>query len=229
MRVILISTYLDINAFGIRTLSACLKREEGCDVQLIFLPRFFKSRYKDKTLNEIVKMSEKADLIGISLMTNFFTNTAQITQHLKENLSIPIVWGGIHPTVRPDECLDYADMICLGEGEGALVELVRNMRDGKDIHNVRNIWLMNKGKIVTNKLRPLIRDLDSIPFPDYDYETHYTLSDGCIRKVDINLLKRQMGTIYISLPVRGCPYGCTYCCNNKLNKLYPKPIRKKTT
>jgi len=119
-------------------------------------------------------------------------------------------------------------MICLGEGEGALVELVRNIRDGKDLHNVRNIWLKDKEEIVTNKLRPLIRDLDSIPFPDYDYETHYTLSDGCIRKVDIDLLKRQMGTIYISLPVRGCPHACTYCCNNKLNKLYSKPIRKRS-
>jgi len=116
----------------------------------------------------------------------------------------------------------------LGEGEGALVELVRNMRDGKEFHNVRNIWFKNKEKIVKNELRPLIRDLDSIPFPDYDYETHYTLSDGCIHKVDINLLKRQMGETYISFPVRGCPHRCTYCCNNKLNKLYPKPIRKRS-
>ena len=96
MRATLISPYTDVHTYGIRTLSACLKREEGCDVQLIFLPRFFTSKYKDKILNEIVKMSEKADLIGISLMTNFFTNTAQITQHLKQNLSAPIVWGG-HP------------------------------------------------------------------------------------------------------------------------------------
>jgi len=115
MRVTLISPYTDIHAYGIRTLSACLKREEGCDVQVIFLPRVFRRKYKDKTLNEIVKMSGRSDLIGISLMTNFFNNTTQITQHLKENLSIPIVWGGIHPTVRPDECLDYADMICLDD------------------------------------------------------------------------------------------------------------------
>lgn len=230
MKVVLISTYSDIHAFGIRTLSACLKREEGCDVQLIFLPRPFTSRHKDETLNEIVKLSEKADLIGISLMTIFFDNAVQITQNLKENLSIPIVWGGIHPTVQPAECLDYADVACIGEGEETFVELARNIKDGQDFHNVQGICFKDKGKIVTNKLRPLIQNLDSVPFPDYDYESHYTLSDGCIRKIDADLLKKQMGVIaiYRTLPTRGCPYGCTYCCNNKLNKMFPKPIRKRS-
>jgi len=229
MRVSLISTYQSIHAFGIRTLSACLKRE-GCDMQLIFLPRSFTSKYKDKTLNEIVKLSEKADLIGISLMTSCFNNAAQITQSLKKNLSIPIAWGGIHPTIRPAECLDYADVTCIGEGEETLVELARNIRDGQDFHNVQGICFKDKGKIVTNKVRPLIQDLDSVPFPDYDYEAHYTLSDGCIRKIDTDLLKKQMGgnAIYSTLPTRGCPYRCTYCCNNILNKMFPKAVRKRS-
>ncbi|MHC4532330.1 MAG: B12-binding domain-containing radical SAM protein [Planctomycetota bacterium] len=230
MKVTLISVGSDINSFGIRTLSACLKREKECDVQLLFLPILMSDRYKDTTLNEIVKLSEKSDLIGISLMTNFFNHSVRITQHLKENLSIPIVWGGIHPTIRPAECLDYADMVCLGEGEGTLVELVRNMRDGQDFHNVPGIWFKDKGEIVTNELRPLIQNLDSIPFPDYDYEAHYTLSDGRIRKFDTDLFKKQLGVnaIYRTLPTRGCPYKCTYCCNNVLNKMFPNPVRKRS-
>jgi len=228
MKVTLISTYSDIHAFGIRTLSACLKREEGCDVQLVFMTRLMSNRYKDTTLNEIVKLSEESDLIGISLMTNFFDNAVQITQSLKENLSTLIVWGGIHPTIRPAECLDYADVACMGDGEETLVELVRNIRDGQDFRNVPGICFKDKDKIVTNKLRPLIQDLDSIPFPDYDYESHYTLSDGRIRKIDADLLKRQIKATYLTLPTRGCPYGCTYCCNNTLNKMFPKPIRKRS-
>ena len=230
MRVILISTYSDIHAFGIRTLSACLKREEDCDVRLVFLPRFMSDRYKDTTLNEIVKLSEESDLIGISLMTNFFDNAIQITKSLKENLSIPIVWGGIHPTIRPAECLDYADVVCIGESEETLVELARNIRDRKDFHNVQGIWFKDKEKIVKNELRPLIQDLDSIPFPDYDYETHYTLSHGHIRKMDEDLFKKQMGVgvIYLTLPTRGCPFGCAYCCNNTLNKMYSKTLRRRS-
>jgi radical SAM superfamily enzyme YgiQ (UPF0313 family) len=228
MRVTLISPYADVHAFGIRTLSACLKREKACDVQLMFLPRLFTGKYKDSTLNEIVALAEKADLIGISLMTNFFDNAVQISRSVKENLSVPVVWGGIHPTVRPAECLDYADVACIGEGEATLVELARNIRDGQDFRNVPGICFKDKEEIVTNKLRPLIRDLDSIPFPDYDYETHYMLSDGCIRTIDTDLLKKEIGVIYLTLPTRGCPFGCAYCCNNKLNKMYPKPIRKRS-
>ena len=120
---------------GIRILSACLKRE-GCDVQIIFLPRHIGDRYEEKTLNEIVKLARGSELIGISLMTDDFDNVVRITQRLKENLSIPIGWGGVHPTIRPEECLYYADMVCIGEGEKTLVELVRKMKDGQDFFNI---------------------------------------------------------------------------------------------
>lgn len=149
MKIILISPYLDIWSFGIRTLSACLKKEK-CDVQLIFLPRFFSnlsehftSRFEDKTLDEVVEISRGADLIGISLMTNYFDNVIQITQRIKKDLNIPVLWGGIHPTIRPRECLDHADMVCLGEGEESVLELVRKMKDGQNYHDVQNIWFKN--------------------------------------------------------------------------------------
>ena len=41
------------------------------------------------------------------------------------------MWGGTHATVRPDECLDFADMVCIGEGEEALIELTRKMKKGQ--------------------------------------------------------------------------------------------------
>lgn len=112
MNIALISPYPDLHAFGIRTISACLKRE-GHDVNLFLLPKQFTERYENRTLNEIVNLSKKSNLIGISLMTNFFDNAIQITQKLKENYDIPILWGGIHPTIRPEECLNYADMVCI--------------------------------------------------------------------------------------------------------------------
>lgn len=228
MKVTLISPYPDIEALGIRTLSACLKRE-GHDVQLIFLPKCFTDKYEDKTLDEVVGISREAELIGISLMTNFFDNVVQITQRLKKDLNIPILWGGIHPTIRPVECLDYADMVCVGEGEETIVELARKMGNGQDYHNVQGMWLKNKGNIITNEIRPLIQDLDSIPFPDYDYETHYILDSKSIHQMDEGLLKKHTDGVYMTMPTRGCPFGCSYCCNNALNKIYPnqKPFRKR--
>ncbi|MBI4801986.1 MAG: B12-binding domain-containing radical SAM protein [Elusimicrobia bacterium] len=228
MKVTLISPYSDLQAFGIRTLSACLK-QEGHGVQLIFLPRDFTDKFEETVLNEVVELSRGSGLIGISLMTNFFNNVVQITQRLKEKLRAPILWGGVHPTIRPEECLDYADMVCLGEGEETLVELAGKMKDGLYCHDVQGMWFKDQGRIIANKMRPLIRDLDSIPFPDYDYETHYILKDNCIQKMDEHLLKAHMNGIYVTIPSRGCPFGCTYCCNNTLNKMYSnaKIVRKR--
>jgi len=229
MKVTLISPYPDIKSFGIRTLSACLKRE-GHDVQLIFLLRPFTKRYEDKTLDEVVKISSGAALVGISLMTNFFDNAVQLTQRLRKGLDVPILWGGIHPTIRPQECLDYADMVCIGEGEEAVTELVRKMEGGQGYHDVHGIWSRENGNITTNKMRPLIRDLDSIPFPDYDYETHYVLDGNDIRTMDEGLFKKHTLGVYTAMPSRGCPFGCSYCCNNTLNKMYPgqNPLRKRS-
>jgi len=229
MKITLISPYPDLQAFGIRTISACLK-QEGHDVQLLFLPKHFTERYKTKTLNEIVKLSKESYLIGISLMTNFFDNAVQITQKLKENYDIPILWGGIHPTIRPEECLNYADMVCIGEGEETIVELSNKMEDGQDYYDIRGIWFKDKDKIITNPIRPLIQSLDNIPFPDYDYASHYILNNECIQKMDIKLLTRHIGRTYMTMPTRGCPFGCTYCCNNTINKMHPneKPLRKRS-
>lgn len=229
MKVTLISPYPNINTIGIRILSAYLKKK-AMTVQLIFLLKHFKDRYEGKTLDEIIELSRESDLIGISLMTNFFDNVIQITKKIKENLSIPVVWGGIHPTIRPDECLEYADIVCLGEAEETLAELVSKVQDAEDFHSVQGIGFKEKGKVVINKLRPLILDLNSIPFPDYDFKDHYILNGGTIRKIDKDLLMRKMGRDYMTIPTRGCPFGCTYCCNNALNSMYPhqESIRKRS-
>jgi len=182
-------------------------------------------------LNEVVQLSKGAELIGLSLMTNFFDNVVQLTQSLKKHSGVPIVWGGIHPTLRPEECLNYTDMVCIGEGEETLAELVRKMNSGEDFRNVQGMWFKDNERIVKNELRPLIQDLDSIPFPDYDCENHYILCDGSVRRMDKDLLVRYTDGEYMTIATRGCPFQCTYCCNNALNEMYPsqKLVRRRST
>jgi radical SAM superfamily enzyme YgiQ (UPF0313 family) len=228
MKITLISPYTGINAFGLRTISACLKRE-GHDVHLLFLPKSFMGRYENKTLDDIVKLSKESNLIGISLMSYFFDNAIQITQKLKENCDIPILWGGIHPTIRPEECLNYADMVCIGEGEEALVELANRMAD-EPCNHVNSIWFKYNEKIIKNPIQPLAQPLDQIPFPDYDYKTHFILDNQCIQKMDKKMMIKYMHGDYVTMPTRGCPFGCTYCCNNMLNKMHSnqKTLRKRS-
>ena len=227
MKITLISPYMQIQVFGLRTISACLK-QEGHHVQTLFLPKPFKEQYREKALNEIVGISKDSDLIGISLMTNYFDNVVQITQKLKENCHVPILWGSIHTTVRPEECLNYADMVCIGEGERAIVELANKMEAGEDYYNTRSIWFAVKGEIIKNPLQPLLQNLDDIPFPDYDYRTFFVLDEeDRLRKIARITL---YPIIYTTIPTRGCPFSCTYCCNNAFNKMYSgqKIFRKRS-
>lgn len=230
MRIVLISPNEDIRELGIRILSACLKKE-GHDVKLIFLPQYFKDRYKDQTLNQLIGLSKHADLIGITVMTAFFENSAQVTQRLKECLDVPIIWGGPHPTIKPEECLEYADIVSIGEGEQTLLEIIKKMAAKQDYNKIPGVWAKHNGKIIKNKIRPLIQNLDSIPFPDYDYKTHFILNGEDIEPMNPNLLGRYIDDrIYVTISTRGCPFECTYCHNNALHKLFPEHriIRKRS-
>lgn len=231
MKITLISPYDQIYAIGIRILSSCLKRN-GHNVRVVFLRNCFFDRYKKEILDELVELSKDSGLIGISLMTNFFENSVQITQHLKNNSNIPVLWGGVHPTIRPAECLDYADMVCLGDGEGIAVELARRMEAGEDIFDIQGMWFKKNVTIIKNPLAPLIRDLDSVPFPDYSYDGHYLLSGSHIISADEDLLKKYFSghSTYMTLATRGCPFSCTYCCNNTFNNMWPenRQVRKRS-
>jgi len=244
MKISLLSIYPNIESFGIRTLSACLKKE-GHAVDLFFLTRGFYQRFEEKTLDDLVKLTKDSNLIGISLMSNFWDNAIQITKKLKENYETPILWGGAHPTVRPDECLDYADMVCIGESEETLLELTRKMEKGQYYYDTKGMGFKTNEKKTNNGHRTLpgsegssFKSLDEIPFQDYDYKNHYTLNmtdyvlkkgDGSIRKMNIKDMESFGGT-YMTQPTRGCPFACTFCVNNFTLAMYPhqKPIRKRS-
>ena len=236
MKITLISPYPDLTAFGLRTLSAFLKLH-GHATQLIFLPDPFGddivdgvARYPDDALDAVVPLCRDSDMIGVSLMTNFFDGAVQITAKLKGQLRTPIVWGGVHPTIRPEECLDHADMVCIGEAEDSLLELLNKMASGRSVLDTPNFWFKRDGRIVKNPLSPLPRDLDLYPPPDYSMEDHHMLLDSrvvpltheiteaCLRG---GTVARYLGkTGYQTMTSRGCPYNCAYCINDTIRKMY---------
>lgn len=236
IKISLISPYTDITSFGVRTLSAYLK-QHGYAVQLIFLPdpygddlRFGVQRYPGEVLKEVSVLCGDTELIGISVMTNFFDGAVQITRLLKKCLEAPIIWGGVHPTIRPIESLEYADMVCIGEGEDALLELVNKMSAGGDCENIPNIWVKREGKILKSSLNPLPFDLDAYPIPDYSMDDHHIMIDNQVvpltHAITEKVLKKgtvseYLGKIgYQTMTSRGCPYHCAYCINSTIKKMY---------
>ena len=237
MKVTLISPYPDITAFGIRTLSAHLKAN-GHKTRLIFLPDPFgdnlvedAARYPAKAMEEAARLCEGSDLIGVTLMTNFFDGAVQITSAIKRALpKTPVIWGGVHPTIRPQECMDHADMVCVGDGEDSLLDLVTRMAGGKDIYATPNLWFKKNGKTLINPLSPLPRGLDVYPAPDYDMADSFVMVDGGVRPMNHALMEMflKRGTVsgylcktgYQTMTSRGCPYACTYCINDTINSMY---------
>lgn len=156
------------------------------------------------------------DIVGFSLMTGQHLWALQIAAILKDKLKKIkplIIFGGIHPTFVPEIVeKDHVDIICRGEGEGALLDLMNSIDKKNSFSNIPNLWVKKDGKVIKNKLRPLIEDLDYLPFPDRDLFYQYSyFRDNPNRTV---------------LASRGCPFNCSFCFNGKYRQLYKVKIAK---
>lgn len=229
--IILIAFY-DLDSFAVRTLHAVLK-EAGFNVHSIFLKNLnINSTINPPTEDEIaglVKLIKKIEpsIIGISFRSTFFQLASKITDRIKKNLDVLVIWGGIHPTIRPEQCIELADIVCIGEGEGAIADLSTKLSRGEELDNIPNLWIKKENEIIKNDLRFLIQDLDLLPFPDFSIKNKYFIEDGNV----LPLPPPSQRTDYPIMTSRGCPFSCTYCYNNiakKINKNKGKYIRRRS-
>ncbi|MCG8334624.1 MAG: B12-binding domain-containing radical SAM protein [Proteobacteria bacterium] len=229
MQITLISFTRDILAYGLRLLSSRL-RLDGHNVRMVFFTHRNDVALSPPVFERFVNLVKESDLIGMSVMTNQFHLAMQVTERLKQDLNCPVVWGGVHAGIRPEECLNYAEAVCIGEGEESFPEYVKRIVQGKQHLNVQGMWFKEGGKIVRNPPRPLIQDLDAIPFPDYSCKDDYIWLNGSFCRLDQTLFQEYYGDAYWTLATRGCPFGCSFCANSTLNKRYAgqKILRKRS-
>lgn len=232
MKISLICTDTVMICYGLRSISAVL-RKAGHETQIFFLLSNVNDepRYAEKTLEQLAQMVEGSDLIGVSCMAYTSERCKQVVARLGK-LDIPIIWGGVHATLDPEDCLEHADMVCVGEGEGAMLELVSRYEAGKDWKSIANIGYTENGQVVVNEVRHLIPNLDDIPFPDYDGINHYILHDqALIPPSEFDYSSQSFNVTYLLHTARGCVQSCTYCCNDKFKRLYSgkgKIVRKRS-
>ncbi len=223
MKITLISTATFPSDQGIRTISSVLKNA-GHDVKLVFMAysENYSQLYHENELSQLLSICKDSQLIGINSFVSTAPRAIQIIKFLENKIKCPIVWGGIHATISPNECIKDCNIVCVGEGEGAILDLAKAVEKNKKINKIKNLWINTNNKIIKNPVRKLIDNLDKLPLPDYEIETHYILENHNIRKFQE---KDLFGEIFF-LTGRGCPYGCDYCSNSLLNELY-KNKRKK--
>jgi anaerobic magnesium-protoporphyrin IX monomethyl ester cyclase len=155
----------------------------------------------------------KPHLIAVTAVEDTYPQGLALLETVRDT-GIPTIVGGVFPTLAPETAIrdDLVDMVCVGEGEHALVELCTRMHERKDFHTVQNLWVKKNGKIVRNTMRPPIH-MDDVPHSDwslFEKERFY---------------RPMQGKIFRMLPVetdRGCPYTCRFCEAPSLVNLYKK-------
>ena len=104
------------------------------------------------------------DLIAVSCTETTFLRGLKIIDETRD-LGIKNIFGGVFPTFAPDLALQYqnVDMVCVGEGENAIIDLCNSVSNGDDYSHVTNIWVRQKdGSISKNSIsRPV--DIDELP------------------------------------------------------------------
>jgi anaerobic magnesium-protoporphyrin IX monomethyl ester cyclase len=196
VRVAFVQRNLNEN-LGVMILSACLRsggHESACFIDA-----------EEKDLISAVN-GYKPDIIGFTVMSGMHAWCLKVAAKLKRSDNL-ILFGGAHATFFPKVILeDCVDVVCVGEGEGAIVELADAYPDREKIGRIRNLHVKRGGKVVENDVRPLIADLDALPRPDRELFYKY----GPLRR-------NSRKTVLTS---RGCPYGCTFCFNTAYRRLY---------
>lgn len=186
-------------SMGVAYLSAVLK--QGGHSTALICPHSF----SEKSVSDKVD-SFKPDLVLVSSVTDQMGLAEKIIGFIHDKYQLPIVLGGVHATVAPEECINLKGLlgICIGEGEHAVLEFVEALEKKRDYSRIKNFWLKTGDKVVKNPLRPLIQDLDALPFPDRE------LFDGLINTADELEFTGS----------RGCPFQCSYCVNKVLMNVY---------
>lgn len=183
---------------GVMFLSSFLK-EKGHQCEL-----FIEGGEKDIISSAL---NAQPDLIGFSCVTMMRPWSLKVAKEIKEKSKVPIIVGGIDPTFFPDIIKEEGiDIICRGEGELPLLELLNSAENGNIRESIENLWIKKNGTIYKNPIRTLISNLDEFPDPDRDLYYKYSY----LRKYPIKRV--QAG--------RGCPYKCTYCFNRAYQELY---------
>ena len=173
-----------------------------------------KTKWQDDVKEQI--KNYKPNLIALSSTEDMWELGIKILEEIEEykiKNKIPVLAGGVFPTFAPDICIknNLIDMVCVGEGENALIDLCKKIDNNEDYSNVTNLWIKKDNKLVKKNsiTRPV--DINKNPFIDTSL-------------FEENRLYRPMaGKVYKMFPVetiRGCPFTCRFCNSPDQMQLY---------
>ncbi|MBN2459011.1 radical SAM protein [Candidatus Woesearchaeota archaeon] len=180
--------------------------------------REFDVKLIDQRLDKMWKKSLAKELakkplcVGVTAMTGMqIKHALEISRFVKEkkgDANVPVIWGGVHASLLPEQTLKnkFIDIVVKGEGEESFLELARALKDNKPLEGIHGVWYKKNNKICGNTDRAFL-DLDKLP----DIPYHLVNVSDYLQLYD----NRKSLAIQTS---RGCPNQCTYCYNVVYNK-----------
>ena len=167
----------------------------------------------------ISKIKEHKPLfVGVSVITPHVLSSRAVSLAIKASCDVPLIWGGVHPTIVPDQTakLPFVDAICIGEGEVTIVELAQSFREHglnyDRLAKIPGLAFTSNGQVTVTPPRPFLETLDGVlpawhllQREKYFYPARYFHSGkGGDRNTVLNTS-------------RGCPYKCGYCYNQAVH------------
>ena len=123
---------------------------------------------------------------------------------------MPVIWGGPHPSILPEQTLEseYVDIVCIGEGDITFYEIVKALEKGESLSEIKGVAFKEEGKIIVNALAPLIDMEKLLPVPwELVNAENYIHPDMYLKSPRI---------LDIGQTSRGCPFNCGFCCSASL-------------
>jgi anaerobic magnesium-protoporphyrin IX monomethyl ester cyclase len=156
------------------------------------------------------------DVVVIEIPFSGWSKTAfEVASTVKGiNKDIITVLEGQHPSARPEDCLanPNVDFVVMGEPENAIFELIDAVgKETRNLKKIRGIGFVKNGVPVFTSPRPLLEDLDSLPFP----ARHLLPMEEYYVAVKENPLRGEINKPWtIMITSRGCPYNCVFCTHH---------------
>ena len=229
LKITFVSLNNTIFADGSRILSAKL-RQMGHDVTFVCLTQDQQEHYSEDVLKQFSRLigERGAELVLYSFLSDNFMRAARVTERIyKDHPGVDQMWGGVHCTIAPEEAIKHCRIVCQGEGDLALPEFIEKYAAGEDYHGVENFWFqMPDGSIKSNPMRPLLVDLDEMPWPDYEIDSHFILDERQLKPMTIELLEKYHNNAPLGFPTypvlssRGCAFRCSFCYNATYKQIF---------
>jgi len=209
MRVLLVvydnGSYISYFPAGLAYIAAVLVKE-GYEVEIYNQDLF---HYPDEHLTEYLNKN-KFDVLGLGVIGGYyqFRKLLKLSDAINRSKNRPFyILGGHGPSPEPEYFMKrtQADVVVIGEGEDTIIELLEKIGNKQPLAKVKGIAYNDSGKTVVNARRPLIKDIDTIPFPAYG------LFPMDIYRLGRFPLTAKTDYLMRMLSGRGCRFTCNFC------------------